>query len=66
MINYLCQDMRSSARQLASFLNATIDGDPDVEVTHPSKIEEAGPGSVSFIGNPSMSHLPTPLGHPYW
>lgn len=52
MINYLCQDMRSSARQLASFLNATIDGDPDVEVTHPSKIEEAGPGSVSFIGNP--------------
>ncbi len=44
--------MKTSARELAEFLHATIDGDPDIEVTHPSKIEEAGPGSISFIGNP--------------
>ncbi len=44
--------MKTSAKELAAFLNATIDGDPDIVVTHPSKIEEAGPGSISFIGNP--------------
>jgi len=44
--------MKTSAKELAEFLNATIDGDPDIVVTHPSKIEEAGPGSISFIGNP--------------
>lgn len=44
--------MKTSAKELAEFLNATIDGDPNIMVTHPSKIEEAGPGSISFIGNP--------------
>ena len=44
--------MKMSAKELAAFLNAKIDGDPNVEVSHPSKIEEAMPGSVSFLGNP--------------
>jgi UDP-3-O-[3-hydroxymyristoyl] glucosamine N-acyltransferase len=44
--------MKMSAKDLAAFLNAKIEGDPDVEVSHPSKIEEALPGSVSFLGNP--------------
>lgn len=44
--------MKVSARDIATFLQASIDGNPDTIVTHPSKIEEAGPGSISFIGNP--------------
>jgi UDP-3-O-[3-hydroxymyristoyl] glucosamine N-acyltransferase len=44
--------MKMSAKDLAAFLNASIDGDPHVEVSHPSKIEEALPGSISFLGNP--------------
>ena len=44
--------MKVSAKDIASFLDASIDGNPDIIVTHPSKIEEAGPGSISFIGNP--------------
>lgn len=44
--------MKVSARELATFLNARIDGDPEVVVSHPSKIEEALPGSISFLGNP--------------
>ncbi len=44
--------MKVSAREIAAFLNATIDGDPEIVVTQPSKIEEAHPGSISFIGNP--------------
>ncbi|MEP7268023.1 MAG: UDP-3-O-(3-hydroxymyristoyl)glucosamine N-acyltransferase [Saprospiraceae bacterium] len=41
-----------SAKDLADFLNARIEGDPNVEVSHPSNIEEAQAGSVSFFGNP--------------
>jgi UDP-3-O-[3-hydroxymyristoyl] glucosamine N-acyltransferase len=44
--------MTVSAKDIATFLHASIDGNPDTMVTHPSKIEEAGPGSISFISNP--------------
>ncbi len=32
-------------------VNGTIDGDPDIRVDRPSRIEEGGEGSISFIGN---------------
>jgi UDP-3-O-[3-hydroxymyristoyl] glucosamine N-acyltransferase len=44
--------MKLKARDLASFLNARVEGDPEIEVSEPSKIEEAMPGTISFLGNP--------------
>jgi UDP-3-O-[3-hydroxymyristoyl] glucosamine N-acyltransferase len=44
--------MQLSAREIAAFLGGTVEGDPDVQVNRPSKIEEGGAGSISFLGNP--------------
>lgn len=44
--------MQLSARELAALLNGTIEGDPDVKVNRPGKIEEGGEGTISFLGNP--------------
>lgn len=44
--------MQITARELAQFLGGTVDGDPDVTVNRPSKIEEGGTGTISFLGNP--------------
>ena len=43
--------MQLSARELAAFLQGTVEGDPDVKVSRPSKIEEGGEGTISFLGN---------------
>lgn len=45
-----------SAQQIASFLNGSVDGDPNVEVNNFSKIEEGKPGSLSFLANPKYTH----------
>lgn len=37
---------------LASLLNADIEGNPDTLINRPSRIEEGGAGSISFLGNP--------------
>jgi UDP-3-O-[3-hydroxymyristoyl] glucosamine N-acyltransferase len=44
--------MQLSAKKIAAFLDGILEGNPDVEVDHPSKIEEGGKGSISFLGNP--------------
>jgi len=44
--------MEFSAQQIADFLKGTIEGKPDVIVTHFSKIEEGQPGSLTFLANP--------------
>ncbi|MDR1335457.1 MAG: UDP-3-O-(3-hydroxymyristoyl)glucosamine N-acyltransferase [Tannerella sp.] len=44
--------MEFSARQIASFLNGTVEGSPDVKVNHFSKIEEGRTGSLTFLANP--------------
>ncbi|MCB0568635.1 MAG: UDP-3-O-(3-hydroxymyristoyl)glucosamine N-acyltransferase [Phaeodactylibacter sp.] len=44
--------MQLSAKALAQFLNGTVEGDPEVCVSRPSKIEEGGAGTISFLGNP--------------
>lgn len=47
---YLCS-MRVTAKELAVLLNGTVEGNPDAWVDRPSKIEEGGAGSISFLGN---------------
>lgn len=41
-----------TARQLSQFLGGELEGNPDVKVSKPSKIEEAGEGSLTFLANP--------------
>lgn len=41
-----------SAAELAHLLDAKIEGDPNVRVHKPAKIEEGEPGAISFLGNP--------------
>ena len=39
------------AFEIASFVNGIVEGNPDVEVFKPSKIEEGEPGTISFLAN---------------
>jgi len=43
--------MEFTAGQIASFLNGTVDGDPEVRVSNLSKIEEGKPGTMTFLAN---------------
>ncbi|NDW08830.1 UDP-3-O-(3-hydroxymyristoyl)glucosamine N-acyltransferase [Dysgonomonas sp. 520] len=45
-----------SAKQLAHFLNGSVDGNPDVEVNNFSKIEEGKPGTLTFLANPKYTN----------
>jgi UDP-3-O-[3-hydroxymyristoyl] glucosamine N-acyltransferase len=44
--------MQVTATILATLLNGTVEGNPDVLVHKPSKIEEGEAGTISFLGNP--------------
>jgi UDP-3-O-[3-hydroxymyristoyl] glucosamine N-acyltransferase len=44
--------MKFKAQMIAAFLKGEIEGNPDVEVTNISKIEEGKPGTLSFLSNP--------------
>src|ERR1700712_1364346 len=44
--------MQFTAQQISFMLNGTVEGDPDVSVNQLAKIEEAAPGSLSFLANP--------------
>lgn len=44
--------MQLSARELAILLNGVVEGDPEIQVSRPSKIEEGGVGTITFLGNP--------------
>jgi UDP-3-O-[3-hydroxymyristoyl] glucosamine N-acyltransferase len=48
--------MQITAAKLAEMINATIEGDPDVLISAPAKIEEAGPGNITFLANPAYEH----------
>jgi UDP-3-O-[3-hydroxymyristoyl] glucosamine N-acyltransferase len=48
--------MRISAAALAKLINATVDGDPDVVITGPARIEEAKRGDITFLANPAYEH----------
>jgi UDP-3-O-[3-hydroxymyristoyl] glucosamine N-acyltransferase len=44
--------MQFSAQELAAILGADLEGNPDVKVSQPGKIEEGGPGTITFLANP--------------
>lgn len=50
--------MKFTATQIAEILDGEIDGNPDVEVTTLSKIEEGTAESLTFMANPKyLSHI---------
>ena len=49
--------MEFSALQIATVLNGTIEGNPDVRVNNFSKIEEGKPGTLTFLANPKYEHF---------
>ena len=48
--------MQITAAKLAEMIGAVVEGDPDVNISAPAKIEEAGPGSITFLANPAYEH----------
>jgi len=38
--------------ELAMMVDGVLEGDPDIWITHPSKIEQGEAGSICFLGNP--------------
>jgi UDP-3-O-[3-hydroxymyristoyl] glucosamine N-acyltransferase len=48
--------MEFTAQQIASFLNGTVSGDPEVKVNNFSKIEAGKPGTLTFLANPKYEH----------
>src|SRR5690554_733009 len=49
--------MKFSARQIAEALDGKTIGDPEVEVSRFSKIEEGEPDSITFLSNPKFTHF---------
>jgi UDP-3-O-[3-hydroxymyristoyl] glucosamine N-acyltransferase len=47
--------MEFTAKQISDYLRGEIDGNPESKVNTISKIEEARPGSLTFLANPSYS-----------
>lgn len=45
-----------TAKQIATVLNGTIEGDSSVEVNNFSRIEEGKPGTLTFLANPKYTH----------
>lgn len=41
-----------TAEELSKILSGSVEGDPNVKVDRPSKIEEGGEGTISFLANP--------------
>jgi UDP-3-O-[3-hydroxymyristoyl] glucosamine N-acyltransferase len=48
--------MQATAAQLAQLINARIEGDPEVVVRRPMRIEEAQAGDFAFLDNPRYAH----------
>lgn len=48
--------MEITAKELASIVNATIEGDDSVLINNFAKIEEATKGCVTFLANPKYTH----------
>lgn len=44
--------MQLTAEAISDMLGGTIEGDPSVVVSQPSKIEEGGKGTITFLSNP--------------
>ncbi len=44
--------MQLTAGQWCNFLGGKLEGNSEILITHPAKIEDAGTGAISFIANP--------------
>jgi len=52
--------MEFSAQQIAALIGGKVEGDPNAKIKTLAKIEEATPGSLTFLANPKyVSYLPT-------
>lgn len=49
--------MEFTAKQICEFLRGELEGDPGSKVNTISKIEEARPGSLTFLANPAYSQF---------
>lgn len=50
--------MKFTAQRIAEFLGGTVEGDPEIQVSDISRIEEGKPGTLSFLANPKyLQHL---------
>lgn len=43
--------MQITAGQIAQMVNGEVSGDPDIAIFGPSKIEDAAPGTITFLAN---------------
>lgn len=48
--------MEFTAKQIAEFVNGTVEGNPEERVSSFAKIEEGRPGAISFLSNPKYTH----------
>lgn len=48
--------MEFTARQIADFVNGTVEGNAETKVTTFAKIEEGRSGAISFLSNPKYTH----------
>lgn len=49
--------MQVKASEISSWVNGDLEGDPDVIIYGPSKIEEGKVGTISFLANPKYEHF---------
>ena len=49
--------MKFTAAQIAVILEGEVEGNPEIEVSKLSKIEEGGPESLSFLANPKYTQF---------
>ena len=47
--------MNFTAKEIASYIGGTVDGDENTSVCTFAKIEEATPGSLTFLANPKYT-----------
>lgn len=50
-------EMQFTAQLIASHLGGEVVGNPDVTVDNFAKIDDAGPGTITFLANPKYTHF---------
>ncbi len=48
--------MEYSAKEIADFLQGSVEGDPDTKITQIARIEDASIGTMTFLANPAYTH----------
>lgn len=46
-----------TAGEIATIVEGTVDGNPDIEIHGPSRIEEGVPGTITFLSNPKYEQF---------